>query len=80
MFVHQSGYKVIFCTQSDFVHQIKEQQTLYVAEFDRDYATQASRVALAELFDLFLVHPAVVINEASKLVPFPSSNTFESVF
>ena len=41
-----------------------------VGEFERTYTTQGSRIALAELLDLFILHPAVVFKVASKLVPF----------
>lgn len=39
-------------------------------EFEKDYKTQESRIQLSELYDLFIINPAIIYKVLSKLVPF----------
>ena len=41
-----------------------------VAEFESDFKTQDARHQLAQLFDLFIIHPSVIHRIASKIIPF----------
>eukprot|EP00485_Elphidium_margaritaceum_P008446 CAMPEP_0202695884 /NCGR_PEP_ID=MMETSP1385-20130828/9337_1 /ASSEMBLY_ACC=CAM_ASM_000861 /TAXON_ID=933848 /ORGANISM="Elphidium margaritaceum" /LENGTH=341 /DNA_ID=CAMNT_0049351963 /DNA_START=32 /DNA_END=1057 /DNA_ORIENTATION=- len=42
-------------------------------EFESEYKTQTSRLQLCHLFDLFILHPAIVQKVTSKIVPFLQS-------
>ena len=41
-----------------------------LTEFEKNYKTQQSRIQLCELFDLFIIHPAIIHKVTSKISAF----------